>query len=245
MMNNFDTKALKQVLRDFELLDEENKKKAISEIGHDWFTAVGEFADIISKHPEIAKKIRALRIVQAKRAPIEGDYFEKVYGIDPITDEPDYVYDEDLHKESQKLYENWDAITAEFQKKLNRLETGAFVPNRQKRIETLKRKFKDMSAKAENYKLFLEDTRVYDSYRSNPERIADLRHTLQEQVGSLSHKFLQDKLQSQPQLICYQPSAMPEYWERHPQYVCAEMKSTLLKEIEQEHTSSKPTQEKE
>lgn len=235
--NNYRHTTLIETLKQFDALDFEHRKKVVLDIRHDWHVLYNEFRELISKNPELAEKIKSLRLIKSKNGPIAGDYFEKYYGFDPISGEPDYVYDEDLHKESQYLYEKWKKVESDFKKELSRLETGIFIPNRKKRIEVLKKRFEACAEKAENYKRFFDDTNTYNYYMSKPDEIPYLRYAIRDQISSMSREFLDYALNSNPKLICYQSEVGAEDWEYYPQFMCAEMRDALLKELEQEKSS--------
>lgn len=229
-----------ETLKNFESLDEESKKKVISTIQHDWNRLRDDFSKIISMHPELAENINSLRLIKSQNGPTAGDYFKKCYGIDPITDEPDYVYDEKLHNESQYLYENWKKVESDFKKKLSRLQTSTLIPNRKKRIESLKKEFETCSEKAQNYKKFYDDTNSYNFYMKNPQEIPYLRYAIRAQIETLSKDFLGSMLEINPKLICYQSNVSAEDWERYPQFMCAQIKEDLIKLMEPINPS--PTQ---
>ncbi len=233
-MESFDTTTLLQLLTEFNSLDGRTKKTIISELNRDWQIANSEFAEIINSIPDLARNIKNLRNVQSSTGVFPGDYFQKQGGYDFKAQKPDYVYDEESFKEAQGLYENWGKITSDYKKELKRLESGFLVPNRTRRISTLKARFEKLDDMVKKYKDYLEAVTAHTYYKRNPEQIAALRYSIMDQVKNLSYEFLEAKLQSNPELICYQPETGPENWEHHPQYICSQIKRQLLTEMSSE-----------
>lgn len=240
-MENINKEQLLEVLEEYALLSEDVQNRANRKILSDWNAALKDFKKQLEADPELWKQINRLGTIQRLLTFNEYQHFEKIAFIDIASEEPVYEYDEKLHKDEKALYENWDQIQADYQKKLSALESAKLSPLASQRIQRLKKTFEEKSKKVKHYAYFADRMAEREQYVNHPETVTELQNSIKNTINPLATKYLAELLEKNPQLICLQPAKT----DRHESAIvaqCLELKKALIHEHEMQSTYFKESE---
>lgn len=203
----------KELISAYESLSEKEKAEARKKIDRSWYDICDKYINLceqdqtlVSAYDELENAEQALRFDMT-----EDTHFRRVKEVYNEFDHENrvvlYEFDQEKFNKAKYDSENWEAVKAELEIKIEKLEKQKFSLFRNSKIRKAKAELETRKRLVKEYEYAVEKQNLKDYYVKKQAQLDQLRETYNELLAGYAKQVVAEGIKEYPNLICYSHSS--------------------------------------